>query len=78
MDGFFVAKFKVGKPAKGLRKSDSEVAVKESNDAMETQEDVKFDAEEDKKYLEEGKRRQMKAKGLRVPPRSAPVVEPIS
>lgn len=78
MDGFFVAKFKVGKPAKGLRKSDSDVGVKDTTDAMDTQEDVKFDAEEDKKYLEENKRRQMKAKGLRVPPRSAPIVEPVS
>ena len=78
MDGFFVAKFKIGKPAKGTRKMDVDSGVKNTAEPMDVQEDLKFDEEEDKKYIEEGKRRAMKAKGLRVPPRQAPVVEPVS
>ncbi|KAL4253893.1 class I-like SAM-binding methyltransferase superfamily protein [Abortiporus biennis] len=34
--------------------------------------DIGFDSDEDRKYLEESKRNSMKAKGLRVPPRTKP------
>ncbi|KAI0318653.1 NOL1/NOP2/sun family-domain-containing protein [Amylostereum chailletii] len=69
MDGFFVSKFKVERRAKQPKNDE-----KEGGQAMEVdgepQEDVKFDDAEDKPYLEESKRRRMKAKGLRVPPRN--------
>jgi ribosomal RNA methyltransferase Nop2 len=85
MDGFYVAKFKVEKRAKikaGTQEAESTNAV----DADEQQEDVGFDSDEDKAFIQglsvnfviciacsciftEGKRIQMKAKGLRVPRR---------
>lgn len=78
MDGFFVAKLKVGKPKKGPKKSDVEVEVKmktkpdktDKKDESIIEDDIKFDEEEDQPFLEANKRRQMKAKGLRVPPKN--------
>lgn len=71
MDGFYVAKFKVER-----RKKEKEVAqehTQEDNDAMEAEDDkeqvIQFDEAEDRMYIENSKRRQMKAKGLRPPPR---------
>ncbi|KAH7923510.1 NOL1/NOP2/sun family putative RNA met [Leucogyrophana mollusca] len=71
MDGFYVAKFKVEKRAKiklsneTVEKVDGKMAVDEEVE----REVVGFDSDEDKPFLEEAKRRRMKAKGLRVPPR---------
>ncbi|KAF9227526.1 NOL1/NOP2/sun family putative RNA met [Gyrodon lividus] len=68
MDGFFVAKFKVEKCRKvhiGNKATDGVDGKLPETVA----EDVGFDSEEDKPFIQEGKRRQMKAKGLRVPPR---------
>ncbi|EIM90138.1 NOL1/NOP2/sun family RNA met [Stereum hirsutum FP-91666 SS1] len=73
MDGFFVAKFKVEKRVKTKKDEGEEKEVKSvAMDVDEVQEDVKFDEEADKPYLEEAKRRRMKAKGLRPPPRNRP------
>jgi len=69
MDGFFVAKFRVTKRAKQAKEEGEE----ENDILMDedvTQEDVRFDAEEDEQYVQEAKRRRLKARGLRVPPRS--------
>jgi len=78
MDGFYVARFKVGKRAKGLAVTDSktadepvlvdddEFAIKD----MSTEGAAAFDSDEDRPYLEEAKRRRMKSKGLRPPPRT--------
>ncbi|KAL5533139.1 NOP2 [Sanghuangporus sanghuang] len=76
MDGFFVAKFKVDRPQKGLKKAAAEKG-EEKLGAVTNQVDidVQFNDEEDRPYLEENKRRQMKAKGLRPPPRTAPAVK---
>ncbi|KAF9053574.1 NOL1/NOP2/sun family putative RNA met [Hymenopellis radicata] len=75
MDGFFVAKFKVEKKAK-IKATDIEkeepVAVDADVDMDAPTESISFNPEEDKPYLEEAKRRRMKAKGLRPPPRSKP------
>ncbi|KAF8478633.1 NOL1/NOP2/sun family RNA met [Russula ochroleuca] len=68
MDGFFVAKFKVTRRAKQA-KQDSE----EKNDILMDDvapEDVQFDEREDEEYIQEAKRRRLKAKGLRVLPRN--------
>ncbi|THH19393.1 hypothetical protein EW146_g1758 [Bondarzewia mesenterica] len=73
MDGFFVAKFKVERRTKGKKDEENEkgaVASKMEVDEEEMTEEVKFDEEEDRPYLEEAKRHRMKAKGLRVPPRN--------
>ncbi|KAF9453230.1 NOL1/NOP2/sun family putative RNA met [Macrolepiota fuliginosa MF-IS2] len=71
MDGFFVAKFKVERRSKSKAVSE-EVAdiptmVAEGENAEEN-----FDSDEDRTYIEKAKRRQMKAKGIRPPPRKAP------
>lgn len=96
MDGFYVAKFKVGKPAKKEREAAREEA--DAPAAEVEQEPVAFDPEEDNAYLEgkliytavahielgtlslsgdadtivcvAAKRKAMKAKGLRVPPKN--------
>ena len=57
MDGFFVAKFCVGRPQKGTQqakngKQNSAQEVGVVNDEMDVDETVKFDEEEDKPYLE--------------------------
>ncbi|KXN85473.1 Putative ribosomal RNA methyltransferase nop2 [Leucoagaricus sp. SymC.cos] len=72
MDGFFVAKFKVEKRSKSIS------AAKDVEDALMTSADdenkgeMNFDSDEDRVYIEKAKRRQMKAKGLRPPPRKVP------
>ncbi|KAI0082735.1 NOL1/NOP2/sun family putative RNA met [Panus rudis PR-1116 ss-1] len=70
MDGFYVAKFKVEKRQK-VKPKDDEKADAVEMDVDEA--DVGFQSDEDKEYIQEGKRKQMKAKGLRVPPRTKPV-----
>ncbi|KAF5380952.1 hypothetical protein D9615_003875 [Tricholomella constricta] len=78
MDGFYVAKFKVEKRSKATKvdeaavHSNFTVPLGEEAPAEKVQEDVGFDSEEDRPYLEEAKRRRMKSKGLRPPPRSKP------
>ncbi|KAJ6455678.1 NOL1/NOP2/sun family RNA met [Mycena sanguinolenta] len=80
MDGFYVAKFKVEKRAKAKKQEEEEVTVEViaedgTVEQKEKQEEVAFDSDEDKPYLDEAKRRRMKAKGLRPPPRTkAPAV----
>ncbi|KAJ7219177.1 NOL1/NOP2/sun family RNA met [Mycena pura] len=79
MDGFFVAKFKVEKRAKTKKPAEEagtvEIVAEDGTVESQPQEDIGFDSEEDKPYLEEAKRRRMKAKGLRPPPRTkAPTV----
>ncbi|KAH9966718.1 NOL1/NOP2/sun family-domain-containing protein [Russula dissimulans] len=70
MDGFFVAKFRVTKRVKPSKEEDeNEILMDEDV----TQEDVQFDEKEDEGYIREAKRRRLKAKGLRVPPRSQTV-----
>ncbi|KAG1891247.1 NOL1/NOP2/sun family RNA met [Suillus subluteus] len=56
---------KTGQDKAGTQEAGSTKVV----DADEQQEDVGFDSDEDKAFIEEGKRIQMKAKGLRVPRR---------
>ncbi|KAI0341733.1 NOL1/NOP2/sun family putative RNA met [Trametopsis cervina] len=68
MDGFFVAKFKVEKRAK--KSEAKEEREREAKEGGEPVEEFKFDDEEDQVYIEESKRKSMKAKGLRVPPRT--------
>ncbi|KIK99308.1 hypothetical protein PAXRUDRAFT_822934 [Paxillus rubicundulus Ve08.2h10] len=68
MDGFFVAKFKVEKRAK-VQAGEKATEGVDGKLPVTVEEDVGFDSEEDKPFIQEGKRRQMKAKGLRVPPR---------
>lgn len=68
MDGFYVAKFKVEKPTK-TRKAGKDEKVDPAAEVVE-QETIGFDSEEDKMYIEESKRKAMRAKGLRVPPRN--------
>lgn len=68
MDGFYVAKFKVERRAK-IKAGTQEAGSTHAVGADEQQEDVGFDSDEDKVFIEEGKRIQMKAKGLRVPRR---------
>jgi len=74
MDGFYVAKFKVERRAKGKKGVEEEPLTKGDEGEVlvgdKDSEDVAFDAEEDKPYLEEAKRRRMKAKGLRPPARN--------
>ncbi|KAJ4488108.1 NOL1/NOP2/sun family RNA met [Lentinula aciculospora] len=73
MDGFYVAKFKVEKRGKVL-KATPEVALvgieEEGEKVVAEEETVTFDDAEDRPYLEEAKRRRMKAKGLKPPPRT--------
>ncbi|KAH9842678.1 NOL1/NOP2/sun family RNA met [Rhodofomes roseus] len=75
MDGFFVAKFKVDKRQKVKARPDEGGADVKGGDAMDVDmdaEETRFDSDEDKPYLEEAKRKRIKAKGLRPPPRSKP------
>ncbi|KAI0093598.1 NOL1/NOP2/sun family-domain-containing protein [Irpex rosettiformis] len=73
MDGFFVAKFKVEKRTKKIEKDESEDGEDGEKEAVGA---FAFDAEEDKEYIEESKRKSMKAKGLRVPPRPSTKAAP--
>ena len=55
MDGFFVAKLLVGKPKKGSSKEAIPTEAgkqKVDTDAMNVDNDITFDEEEDKPYLE--------------------------
>ncbi|KAJ7740709.1 NOL1/NOP2/sun family RNA met [Mycena maculata] len=74
MDGFYVAKFKVERRSKAKKEEDEpvtvEIVAEDGTVENKPQEDVGFDADEDRPYLEEAKRRRMKAKGLRPPARS--------
>ncbi|KAF8797936.1 NOL1/NOP2/sun family putative RNA met [Phlegmacium glaucopus] len=74
MDGFYVAKFKVEKRAKGSAGTDSKTAdepvLVDEEFAVNPEGAAVFDSDEDRPYLEESKRRRMKAKGLRPPPRT--------
>ncbi|KAI0362260.1 NOL1/NOP2/sun family RNA met [Trametes cingulata] len=71
MDGFYVAKFKVERRAKV---KPAQGADADGVDAETEGTGIGFDEEEDKPYLEETKRKQMKRKGLKVPsrPKAAP------
>merc|ERR1711939_1300281 len=80
MDGFFVAKFKVGKPAKAQPMEDEEPVVDAPANLLEgledvgvsadaEQEPVAFDDSEDAELIEQSKRRHMRKKGYRVPPK---------
>ncbi|KAG6911454.1 rRNA (cytosine-C5-)-methyltransferase nop2 [Tephrocybe rancida] len=78
MDGFYVAKFKVEKRSKATPAEEPITApapfvLGDQNTVDQVQEETGFDSEEDRPYLEEAKRRRMKAKGLRPPPRSKPI-----
>jgi len=54
---------------------DVEVIAEDGTVENKVQEDVAFDSDEDRPYLQEAMRRRMKAKGLRPPPRTkAPAV----
>ncbi|KDQ60725.1 hypothetical protein JAAARDRAFT_124502 [Jaapia argillacea MUCL 33604] len=71
MDGFFVAKFKVEKATKKSKSEKVEVKAGRKDVEMEVEEeDIGFDSDEDQKYIEESKRKALKAKGLRVRPRN--------
>ncbi|KAH9951876.1 NOL1/NOP2/sun family RNA met [Amylocystis lapponica] len=70
MDGFYVAKFKVEKRAKNKGKEEVAGGAEQGDEDVAEQYQVAFNDEEDKPYLEEAKRKRMKAKGLRVPPRT--------
>ncbi|KAJ7710012.1 NOL1/NOP2/sun family-domain-containing protein [Mycena rosella] len=78
MDGFYVAKFKVERRTKAKKGAEEEeevvVEVVAEDGTVENkvqgQEDVAFDSDEDRPYLQEATRRRMKAKGLRPPPRT--------
>ncbi|KAF8831426.1 hypothetical protein HHX47_DHR1000687 [Lentinula edodes] len=76
MDGFYVAKFKVEKRGKISKASDSTAEVgligieEEGEQIAPEKEKIAFDDDEDRPYIEESKRRRMKAKGLKPPPRT--------
>ncbi|EIW85033.1 NOL1/NOP2/sun family RNA met [Coniophora puteana RWD-64-598 SS2] len=72
MDGFYVAKFKVEK----RRKPDTSKEIAEQEAAVNDvdMEPTRFNDNEDQEFIEESKRKQMKAKGLRVAPRKKPDV----
>lgn len=74
MDGFFVAKFKVEKRAKAKPAKEEAGADVEMEDE-EVKGEFAFDSDEDKPYIQETKRKRMKAKGLRVPPRKSAAAE---
>ncbi|KAJ2912300.1 hypothetical protein MD484_g8107, partial [Candolleomyces efflorescens] len=74
MDGFFVAKFKVERRSKvpAAQKEaelDTSVTAETVNGTTTISESVEFDDAEDQKYIEDGKRRRLRAKGLRPEPR---------
>ncbi|PFH50669.1 hypothetical protein AMATHDRAFT_75466 [Amanita thiersii Skay4041] len=71
MDGFFVAKFKIEKGSKrdSNNKDEGRGVGDEKLEADQKEEEVGFDSDEDRPYIEESKRRRLKAKGLRPPAR---------
>ncbi|KAF9500962.1 NOL1/NOP2/sun family putative RNA met, partial [Pleurotus eryngii] len=78
MDGFYVAKFKVERRMKSTPTSNDMVADDEKSTTVASggttgahSEDAGFNSDEDRPYIEENKRRWMKSKGLRPPPRKA-------
>ncbi|KAE9399301.1 NOL1/NOP2/sun family putative RNA met [Gymnopus androsaceus JB14] len=77
MDGFYVAKFKVEKRGKASSKASQStnepelIGIEEEGEEGKVEEKVVFNDAEDQPYIQEAKRRQMKAKGLRPPPRKA-------
>ncbi|KAF7440410.1 rRNA (cytosine-C5-)-methyltransferase nop2 [Pleurotus ostreatus] len=78
MDGFYVAKFKVERRMKSTPASNDVAADDEKTTTVASggttgahSEDAGFNSDEDRPYLEENKRRWMKSKGLRPPPRKA-------
>ncbi|KAL1745640.1 NOL1/NOP2/sun family RNA met [Schizophyllum fasciatum] len=76
MDGFFVAKFKVekrkaGDKEKGKKEEKSLVGI-EGEGGEQEDEKPAFDDAEDAAIIEDAKRRQMKAKGLKPPPKNRP------
>ncbi|THH26948.1 hypothetical protein EUX98_g7250 [Antrodiella citrinella] len=71
MDGFFVAKFKVEKRTKVEKREEASVGVNGEVLPVEVNgERFAFNDEEDRPYLEESKRKSLKAKGIRVRPRT--------
>ncbi|TBU35832.1 NOL1/NOP2/sun family RNA met [Dichomitus squalens] len=74
MDGFYVAKFKVEKRAKVKGEKDEAAGGTKGVDADVDMGDASpaFDDAEDQQYIEENNRKRMRAKGLRVPPRTKP------
>ncbi|KAF9052969.1 NOL1/NOP2/sun family-domain-containing protein [Panaeolus papilionaceus] len=79
MDGFFVAKFKVEKRSKAAiaasAKEEVDEPIEVDEEFMQNGETARvgFNEDEDRPYLEEAKRKRMKAKGLRPPPRTKPM-----
>ncbi|KAJ3501996.1 hypothetical protein NLJ89_g9084 [Agrocybe chaxingu] len=79
MDGFFVAKFKVERrskatePEKAKNMKEEPIMVDDEFNPGAKMDFAGFDSDEDKPYLEEAKRKRMKAKGLRPPPRTQTV-----
>ncbi|KAI0006077.1 NOL1/NOP2/sun family-domain-containing protein [Russula compacta] len=69
MDGFFVAKFRITKRGKQVKEDEEESDTLMEEDVA--QEDVRFDEKEDEEYIQEAKRRRLKARGLRAPPRES-------
>lgn len=102
MDGFYVAKFKIEKRFKVKPKDEDENDGRADKMDVDGQQDVGFDSDEDRPYIEgesrqnlddhvrpltlviepltsiESKRKRMKAKGLRVPPRTKPAPPPVT
>ncbi|QRV86698.1 25S rRNA (cytosine-C(5))-methyltransferase nop2 [Ceratobasidium sp. AG-Ba] len=79
MDGFYVAKIKVEKRQKTKKEDDvedeMEGAVLTEEGLQTTGEELKFNEDEDKAYIEESKRRHRKKLGYRVKPRDQTAVE---
>ncbi|KAH9945997.1 NOL1/NOP2/sun family RNA met [Epithele typhae] len=83
MDGFYVAKFKVERRAKPTTKADERDGghdAKADVDGADATDGTaaRFDDAEDRPYLDEMKRRRMKRKGLRVPPRAQTAAPPVA
>jgi len=79
MDGFFVAKFKVTARTKNQAKAaESEDRPAKSGKAQAAElveEEAGFDDEADKSLIEEGRRKAIKAKGIKVIPKPASAVQ---
>jgi 25S rRNA (cytosine2870-C5)-methyltransferase len=75
MDGFFVAKLWVGKqhkPRAVTGNSESEVTGivdDEHGEVPESEQVLTFDASEDQKYMEDERRKRLRAKGYRIRPK---------
>ncbi|RPD66283.1 NOL1/NOP2/sun family putative RNA met [Lentinus tigrinus ALCF2SS1-7] len=72
MDGFYVAKFKVEKRTKVTKPDAVADTAVDMEEATEAGESFAFNDAEDQQYIEEDKRKRMRAKGLKPPPRSKP------